>query len=197
MNYTNKSIDEIKIWLQNNLNPERYDHSLGVAESALDLAQKYGYDIEKAYIAGLLHDCAKCFSNEKLLEIINNYMPEVMDDEKESYKTLHAPVSSFIAKTVFGVTDDEILSSIRWHTIGKIGMSDFEKIIYIADKIEHRTREIEYRNKIEPFLSEKNGLDKAMLASYKETIKSLCDRDLRICPLTIDIYNSLEKIINV
>lgn len=197
MVYTNKNIEEIKNWLKENLDIKRYEHSIATADCAQHLAERYGLDVEKAYIAGLLHDCAKCFSNTKLLEIIDNFIPEVLDIEKENYKTLHAPVSSYVANTKFGVTDPEILSAIRLHTIGKIEMTDFEKIIYLADKIEHKTRKLEYRQKIEPFLAEENGLNKAMLASYKETIKSLCDRDLRICPLTIDIYNSLEKIINV
>ena len=124
-------------------------------------------------------------------------MPDVSPDEKASYKTLHAPVSAYYAKEVFGVSDSEILSSIRWHTIGQIEMTDFEKIVFLADKIETKTRKPEFREQITPFISEPDGLNRAMLACYKLTIKSLCDRNLRICPLTIDIYNNLIKITNV
>ena len=76
-------------------------------------------------------------------------------------------------------------------------MNDFEKIIFLADKIELRTRSDEYRNKITKDLYKKNGLNKAILECYKETIKSLVDRDLKICPLTVEIYNVMEKTINV
>ena len=197
MNYTKISIEEILKWLKNNLNEERYEHSIGTAEMARDLAAKYSQNEERAYIAGLLHDCAKCLSTEKLLEIIDNEHLDVDSIEKMNYKTLHAPVSAFVAKTDFGVSDEEILSAIRWHTIGKLNMSDFEKIIYLADKIETRTREDEYANPIRECLSGPKGLDCAMLQSYKLTIKSLVDRNLKICPMTIDIYNHLEDLINV
>lgn len=197
MNYTKISIEEILKWLKNNLNEERYEHSIGTAEMARDLAAKYSQNEDRAYIAGLLHDCAKCLPTEKLLEIIDNEHLDVDSIEKMNYKTLHAPVSAFVAKTDFGVSDEEILSAIRWHTIGKLNMSDFEKIIYLADKIETRTREDKYANPIRECLSGPKGLDCAMLQSYKLTIKSLVDRNLKICPMTIDIYNHLEDLINV
>lgn len=186
-----KDITYINNWLKDNLSDERYIHTLGTAECAKELAQKFNLDPEKAYIAGLLHDCAKCFSNEKLLEIIKNNL-EVEESEMLNYKTLHAPVSAYIAQTEFNVTDNEILSAIRWHTLGKLDMTDFEKIIFIADKIEPNTRDKEYSEKIRTLLEEENGLNKAMLKCYKETIKSLVKRNLKICLLTIEIYNKLQ-----
>lgn len=191
------SLEDADKWLRENLNEKRYQHSLGTAECAKELAKKYGQNSEKAYIAGLLHDCAKCFSDEKLLEIIDKYLDDVDEDERSNKKTLHAPASYYVAKTVFGVEDTQILSSIRWHTLGKIEMTDFEKIIFLADKIELRTRSDEYRNKITKDLDKENGLNRAILECYKETIKSLVDRDLKICPLTVEIYNIMEKSINV
>lgn len=196
MNYTKINETEIKNWLKDNLNEERYIHSLGTAQCAEELAERYGLDKEKAYIAGLLHDCAKCFSNEKLLDIINKHL-EVEQAEMLNYKTLHAPVSAYYAKEKFGVEDKEILSAIRWHTLGKLDMSDFEKIIFLADKIEPNTRDKEYSEKIRKYLDEDNGLNKAILKCYKETIKSLVKRDLKICLLTIEIYNKLEDLVNV
>jgi predicted HD superfamily hydrolase involved in NAD metabolism len=196
MAYTKISTEELLGWLKENLNEERYEHSLGTADSAKMLAEKYGQDCEKAYIAGLLHDCAKCFSTEKLLEIIDANL-EIEDAEKENYKTLHAPVSAFIAQIEFGVVDEEILSAIRWHTLGNPSMTTFEKIIFLADKIETRTREEWYAEPIRKFIVEENGLNKAMLQCYKQTIKSLVDRDLKICPLTIEIYNNLQRELDV
>lgn len=196
MSYTKIDKESLFSWLKDNLSEKRYIHSIGTAECARDLAIKFGLDSEKAYMAGLLHDCAKCFSNEKLLEIINNNL-NVQKVELMNYKTLHAPVSAFIAKNNFGVEDNEILSAIRWHTLGKIDMTDFEKIIFLADKIEPKTRDKDYLEEVRNHLKEENGLNKAMLKCYKETIKSLVKRDLKICPVTIDIYNNLEDIVNV
>ncbi len=179
MDYIKISTEDLLDWLKKNLCEERYEHSLGTAECAKMLAEKYNLDSEK------------CFSNEKLVAIIDKNL-DIEEVEKMNCKTLHAPVSAYIAKTEFGVDDEEILSSIRWHTIGKIGMSDFEKIIFLADKIEARTREESCAGPIRTLLFEDDGLHKALLQCYKQTIKSLVDRNLTICPMTIDIYNSLQ-----
>ncbi|MDY6363722.1 MAG: bis(5'-nucleosyl)-tetraphosphatase (symmetrical) YqeK [Cyanobacteriota bacterium] len=195
--YMKISEDEAVKWLKEHLTEKRFNHSLGTAECAQRLAEKYGADERKAYIAGLLHDCAKCLPDEELLQIIDEHIKDVPDDERSNKKTLHAPAGRYVAQKVFGVTDEEILSSIRWHTIGKLDMTLFEKIIFLADKIETRTRKEEYRSKIVKYIDGSDGLNKCILACYKETIKSLVDRDLRICPLTVEIYNHLEKITNV
>lgn len=189
MDYT-----EILSWLKNNLNEERYIHTLGTAKCAKELANKFNLNSEKAYLAGLLHDCAKCFSNEKLLDIIHQHL-NVEECEMLNYKTLHAPVSAYIAEKEFQVNDKEILSAIRWHTLGKLDMTDFEKIVFLADKIEPNTRDKEYSDKIKTLLDEPNGINKALLKCYKETIKSLVKRDLKICLLTIDIYNKLQDLV--
>ena len=133
MIYTKFNIEEIKEKLKNCLTNERYLHSLGVMEMAVELAQRFNCDVEKAKIAGLLHDCAKCMPKEQYLE----YKDCLAQCEIQSLKTWHAPIGAIVAKNDYGVKDDEILSSIRWHTVGKTQMSDFEKIIFLADKIEN------------------------------------------------------------
>ncbi len=186
-----KSLDEIKGWLKRNLNEERYEHTLGTADMAERLAEMLNLDKSKAKLAGLLHDCAKCFPNEKLLEIIHSKIPDVDECELLNYKTLHAPVSAYIAKEEFGVDDAEILSAIRWHTLAYCGMTDFEKIVFLADKIEENTRDLTFSAECLALLKEKNGLDKAMFKCFEATIKSLVDRRLAICHITIDVYNEL------
>ena len=185
------TIEYIGNWLKANLTEERYLHSLGTAECARDLAKRYGLDEERAYFTGLIHDCAKCLPKTETEKIIKeNIILEC--GELENPKTHHAPIGAYLAKKEFGVEDEEILSAIRWHTIGKINMTLFEKIIYLADKIETRTRPKECTD-MALLLDEENGLDKAILVSYKNTIKSLVDRNLTICTQTIDIYNSLLR----
>ena len=190
MIYTKISEEEIKKTLQSTLKPERYEHSLGTAECAKELAKKFGLNEEKAYVAGLLHDCAKCFSKEKLKEIINNHL-EVDECELLNHKTFHAPVSAYVAEKDFGVEDKEILSAIRRHTLGKTDMTDFEKIVFLADKIEPKTRDKDYSAMVRKVLDEENGLNKALLICYKSTISSLVARELKICLVTVEIYNNL------
>ncbi len=191
MNYTKIKNEEIINWLKANLNEERYLHSIGTMLCAEELAKMFNLNQEKAKIAGLLHDCAKCFSNEKLLELIKENIPDIEETELVNYKTLHAPVSAHIAKENFGVCDKEILSSIRWHTLGKTQMTDFEKIIFLADKIEPNMRPKKYREEMLTILNQPNGLDKALLKCFEETIKSLVERKLAICHITINVYNEL------
>lgn len=183
MDYT-----KYKDWLKANLNEERYEHSIGTAECAKELAELFGLDTEKAYFCGLIHDCAKCFSNNELKSMICNY-EGLCDGELTNPKTYHAPAGAILAKQELGICDEEILSATRWHTLGKLEMTDFEKIIFLADKIEKRTRPITYREPIEKALEK--GLDNAMLVCYSNTIKSLVDRELPICYQTIEIYNNL------
>lgn len=181
-------------WLRDNLGEKRYQHSIGCAECSVELAKKFGLDENRAYVAGLLHDCAKCFEKDKMLEIAAKI--DLEEKELSNYKVLHAPVSAYVAKNELGINDEEILSAIRWHTLGKVDMSDFEKIVFLADKIEHKTRDLEYRKVILDVLDRPDGLNQALLICYKETIKSLVKRGLTICQDTIDIYNNLLGLIN-
>ena len=186
-----KTNEKAMSWLKDTLDEERLLHSLGTAQCAADLAEMFNLDEKRAYIAGLLHDNAKCLEKEKLLEIAQNL--ELEEKELSNIKVLHAPVSAYLARTEFGIEDKEILSAIRWHTLGKMDMSDFEKIVFLADKIEPNTRDLDFRDKVLMFLKEENGLNKALMLCYKETIKSLVVRGLKICQSTIEIYNSMLK----
>lgn len=193
MDYTNKSEQEILAWLKENLSEGRYLHSLGAAKRSAELAKKFQLDEKRAYVAGLLHDCAKSFDVEKMRKIIQEENLDVEPCEFVNPKTLHAPLSAYLAENIFEVKDEEILSAIRWHTLGRVNMSKFEKIIFLADKIEPHTRRTEYAKLIMSILEEKNGIDKALLVCYGETIKSLNARGMEICPVTIDVYNSLQS----
>lgn len=187
MDYTN--IEKYKNWLKANLNSERYEHSLGTAECAKRLAKKFGLDEDKAYFTGLIHDCAKCFPSGKLKDLMCK-CNDLCDGETANPKTFHAPAGAVLAQEEFNIEDCEILSAIRWHTLGKLDMTDFEKIIFLADKMETYTRPPEIVKPLEQALEE-GGLDKALLVCYGNTIKSLVDRNLQICTATVDIYNKL------
>ena len=190
-----KTLEEIKIWLKDNLDKERYFHTLGVADCAKELAAKYGLNSEKAYMAGLLHDCAKCYDNEVLCEILTDKMHCDMT-ELLSPKTYHSPAGAYLAKEMFDVEDKEILDSIYCHTVGRENMTLFEKIIFLADKIEPNTRDSSWRNHILEVLEQENGLNKALLECFEYTIKSILDRRLKMCLTTVKIYNELLDKVN-
>lgn len=193
--------DSIKKTLKESLSEERYNHTLGTADCALKLAKKYGLDEKRAYLAGLLHDCAKCKSNDELLKIIKQELKNIDEGELQNYKTLHAPVGEYFARTMYNIDDSEILNAIRYHTIGRVNMSLFEKIIFLADKIEENTRDKKYSEEIWQILDKnkgETGLDMALFRCFSETIKSLVNRELKICKTTIDVYNELlDKVKNI
>ena len=186
-------MEKIINWLKENLSEERFLHTMGTAQMSKHLAQQFNQDEDKAYLAGLLHDCAKEYSAEKMLEIINNNNLDVSEDELKSKKVWHAPVSAHVAQTLFDINDTEIIDAIRFHTIGRIGMTDFEKIIYLADKIETNTRNEACFEELRKELKRTNSLDKTLLLCAKMTIKSLIERNLNISFQTIDLYNYLLK----
>lgn len=187
-------IEEIKDWLRENLTVEKYVHSLGTADAAREIAKICGGDEEKAYFTGLIHDCAKNLALDEMISLIKEGGIELECGEDSNTKILHAPAGAALAKKIFGVEDEEILSAIRWHTLGKVEMTLLEKIIFLADKIEPETRGRESYLKRLEILSAPDGLEKNILDCYSYTIKSLVDRKLVICQKTIEIYNHLLKV---
>ena len=132
--------------LEKELKPDRFDHTLGVAYTAANMAFIHGEDVEKALIAGFLHDCAKCMSHEDQIKICEKNKIEISEVEKRNHSLLHAKVGMFLARTKYDVYDTDILNAIRWHTTGREDMSLLEKIIYIADFIEPNRKPLEDMN---------------------------------------------------
>ena len=127
---------KIKVKIKKVLDKDRYQHTLEVAYTAAALAMRYGCDVDTAFTAGLLHDCAKCIPGDKKYELCKKYDIELNETEKTAPYLIHAKLGAYIAEKKYGVTDAEILSSITYHTTGRPEMSVLEKIIYIADYIE-------------------------------------------------------------
>lgn len=123
--------------MEKELNAKRYEHTLCVAYTAASLAMVHYVDPNKALVAGMLHDCAKCLSNKKLISICEkNDLPVSETELQNPAALLHAKVGSFLAKEKYEVEDEDILNAIRYHTTGRPNMSSLEKILYIADYIE-------------------------------------------------------------
>ena len=189
---TNTSID-IKEWIKNRLqcDEERYLHSLGAEEAAKELALRFGADVEKAALAALIHDNAKCFEYKELVKIVEENKFAIEDAVKNNPKILHAFAGAYLAQKELGIDDEDVLKAIMYHTTGRVEMTLLEKIVYLADKIETKTRPPEYRNKIVNLLEETNDVDKTILLTIDLTLRSLLDRKLVINSQTIDVWNNL------
>ncbi|MBQ7433725.1 MAG: bis(5'-nucleosyl)-tetraphosphatase (symmetrical) YqeK [Lachnospiraceae bacterium] len=127
---------EIRKKLKKKLDTARYEHTLGVAYTAACLAMRYGADIQKAEVAGLLHDCAKCIPDEEKLQKCEKHHLPISDAERKNPSLLHAKLGAYYARQKYGITDEEILGAITWHTTGRPEMTLLEEIVFIADYIE-------------------------------------------------------------
>ncbi len=122
--------------LQHDLPPERFRHVLGVEATIARLAGRWGYDEERAALAGLLHDCAKGMKLDEMAAYLARQGMRVDDMRKTSRALLHAPASAAMARAVYGVTDPEILRAIWYHNTGNGSMGKLEKLLYLADLTE-------------------------------------------------------------
>jgi|BioPla2DNA2_1021312.scaffolds.fasta_scaffold01956_5 predicted HD superfamily hydrolase involved in NAD metabolism len=130
------TFDKMRENLKLTLSRERFRHSEEVMNEALRLAEFYKVNIEKARIAGLLHDCARDVGKDEIYKVFEKYNVVLDDIQKKTPVLLHSILGSFYAREYYGVEDKEILDAIYWHTTGRAGMTMLEKIIFVADYIE-------------------------------------------------------------
>lgn len=178
-----KYLDEDRLW-----------HTLGVMQMSASLAIRYDYPMERAQLAGLLHDCAKCIPAKKKLKICKENKIPVTDFEREHTFLLHAKVGAWVAREKYGVTDPEILSAITWHTTGKEDMTLLEKIVYIADYIEPARNKAPRLPEIRKIAFE--DLDHCMYAILHDTLEYLDGDPQDVDQATIRAYDYYKKLVN-
>lgn len=166
---------------------KRYEHTLGVAFTAASLAMRYGADVKQAQVAGLLHDCAKCMTNEERLSICKKNKLEVTPVEKANPFLLHAKVGAFLAKEKYGIQDEEILSAVRCHTTGRPNMTLLEKIVFTADYIEPSRKTAPNLDEVRTMAFQ--NLDIALCKILSDTLNYLDTVDQEIDPMTKETYH--------
>ena len=181
-------IEAYKSLLQSRLSDYRCKHSFCVAESAAALAEQYGADVEKAYLAGLLHDITKEADQAEQFELFRLGGVELSEAERRNPKLWHAMSAPIFLKEKLDITDEEILTAIRYHTTARAGMSLMEKILYIADFIS--------ADRVYPDVDTvrelaKQGLDETMLYTLDYTIRDLLKKRRAIHPDSVACYNEL------
>lgn len=185
----NERLNKIKKTLKKELDKDRYEHTLGVMYTSACLAMANGYDMEKAQLAGLLHDCAKCIPNEKKLKICAKNNIPVTQVEKDNPFLLHAKVGAFLARILYEVEDEEILHAISVHTTGAPAMNTLDKIVFIADYIEPKRDKAANLKEIRKTAFE--DLDEALKMILCDTIHYLngSKNDKNIDPMTLETYH--------
>lgn len=173
--------------MQETLKADRFDHTLGVAYTAANMAAVHDADVTKALIAGYLHDCAKNVSHEEQIRICKKYDVEVSEVEKRNPSLIHAKAGMCLAEHKYEIDDPEILSAIRWHTTGHPDMTKLEKIIFIADFIEPNRKPLEHMDIIRK--EAYKDLDGCMLIILRDTLNYLRNIDKECDPMTKETYD--------
>lgn len=190
MNY---DIKELKKSLIKVLEPKRYEHTIGVAYTAFAMALRFGADPEKALVAGLLHDCAKCYDNDKKFELCNKYGVKLTKVEVQNPFLIHAKLGSVMAKEKYGVKNKEILSAIKYHTTGKPNMNLLEKIIFSADYIEPNRKKILGLDEIREVIFD--DLDMGIYIILENTLKHLNNKEMIIDSKSQKAYEFYKELI--
>lgn len=177
--------------LESELNYGRFIHTLGVSDTACNLAMCYGEDLEKAEIAGLLHDCAKCLSLSKMLKICEKAGLELSPYERGSTSLLHSKAGSVLAREKYGVADEDIISAIRYHTTGRPGMSLLEKIIFVADYLEPGRDTAEDLPVVRKLAYE--NLDECVLTILRDSLTYLHGTGNPVDPMTQKTYEYYKR----
>ncbi len=188
---TAKKAEMIIKKLQKALSQRRFIHTRGVAEESVRLARVHGADEKKAYIAGLLHDCAKDIPNKEKTELCKKYGVEIDKVLAEQPDLLHQFLGAELAKNLYGIADKEILDAIRYHTTGRPDMGVLEKIVYLADFFEPSRRFYEGRDEIKALAYK--DLDKAVAFSLKHTIDYNENKKRLIHPLGKSAFEFYKK----
>ena len=184
--YLDYSREELLEKVRAVMSPKRFNHVLGVERAAIALAEKYGYDTEKAGLAGLLHDYAKELPDQEFLGLIDKYK---LDPELKNWgnNVWHGMVGIYKIQEDLNLQDSEILRAIEIHTVGASQMTDLDKVIYVADYIEH--------NRAFPGVDEAReiaelSLNKAVAYETAHTVEHLAHQGFPIYPQTLETYNA-------
>ena len=167
---------------------KRYTHSINVAKAAQQLAIRYGGNIEKAMIAGILHDITQEMPFDQQLQIIESNGIILNNVQSFSPKTWHAISGSVVIEKEIGIADEDILNAVKYHTSGRANMSLLEKIIFVADFI---GEERDYKGVDVMRSKAKKSLEEAMLYGVTFTIRDLAERQCAIDMNTLALYNEL------
>ena len=182
----NMTDDELQLTAISLLKESRVNHVLGCAQTAVQLAKRWGVSERDAYRAGILHDVTKALPGDLQLGLCDHYGVELDSFSRENPKTIHAITGAAVAEKVFG-EDAAVVSAIESHTTGKRNMNTLEKIIYIADYMEPN-RNFDGVEKLRQLAQ--TDLDEALKMGLEMSIALLREQGRQVCPRSLE---ALEK----
>lgn len=183
---------EIQTTLREEIDSKRFQHTLGVAYTAVSLAMRYDSDLTEAFIAGLLHDCAKCMSDKDKISFCKDHNLTITNIELQNPFLLHAIVGSVLANEKYGIENPSIKNAILYHTTGHPAMTLLEKIIFIADYIEPLREHDPELSKVRQ--SAFIDIDKCLILILQHTLSYLKSFGKEIDPKTEETYKYYIKV---
>jgi predicted HD superfamily hydrolase involved in NAD metabolism len=183
---------EVMEWLEERLDAKLYRHSVATQELAAKLADVYSADGQKAALAGLLHDCAKPFSNSELVLQAKRHSIPLDEIRLMQPGLLHAPVAAKLVQMELGISDNEILHAIAVHNTGSKGMSRLDKVLYLADASEPN-RDYPGVQRIRS-LALDGDLDRAVLETMDMKIRHVIQKRAMLHPMSVEARNDILKL---
>lgn len=164
--------EKLNKYVKENVGEKRYAHTLGVVEMAVKYAKRFGADVEKARIAAIFHDACK---NEGPLT--------------------HGPAAAQLIYDKFGVTDEDIINAIKYHTVGRANMSMLERVIKCAD-LTDVTRDYPNVSYFRKRLEEDNDINPVFLEMMLECKDVVEQRGEKFCQSSLECIDWLKEEIN-
>ncbi|MBE6854778.1 MAG: HD domain-containing protein [Ruminococcus sp.] len=172
--------------LRARLSKKRFTHSVNVAAEAKKLAVRYGEDEDKAYFAGLMHDVCKELPSEEQEELMLAGSFDISPEERDTPKLWHGIAGAFYLQFTLGISDSDVLNAVRYHTVGRAGMSRLEEIVYLADLV---SEERDYNGVEEMRKLAYTDLNTAMLEGIRFSLQSTLGKGGFIPLSTLEAYN--------
>ncbi|WP_434511347.1 bis(5'-nucleosyl)-tetraphosphatase (symmetrical) YqeK [Desulfitobacterium sp. AusDCA] len=182
-------IQEAHQLAQRSMSKRRFQHTLGVVETARKLAVRHAVDINDSIIAAYLHDLAKEIPINRQLELAREWELLKYPEDETTPAVLHGLVAAHWLELKKGLSA-EILAAIAHHTLGAPGMSRLEMLIYSADLTEPN-RDFPEVDKLRQALYD--DLEKGTLACVEHTLNYLKQNKQTIHPLTLKTYEDLQR----
>ena len=181
--------DEMRQALQARVKASRYRHSLGVSQTAEQLARIYGVDQNEAAVAGLLHDWDKSLTGDELKRKAKKLKLAGKEVREHATGVLHSWTAAATLHDEFPELSDAVLQAISRHTCGAVGMSDLDMVVFVADIIEPG-RDFPDIEGLRAAVGEV-CLEELFYRTYKANFMYLLSADMVVAPPSLDVYNSL------
>lgn len=181
--------EEISIFVKSHVKNSRVAHSIRVAECAVMLCRKFGLDEDKGWFLGMAHDMCKYFEADELLSLAEKDGMPIYDMERDKPVLLHGRAAAVYLKEHYDVDDPDLLEAIAVHVSGAVGMSDYAKVLYVADKTEAGRDHLPagYREKLYAM-----PLDAMMLKVLNDNYEYIVSQGFVVYPGTEKLINELK-----